>query len=70
MTPSGHLDKTIYPDGAFETSGYDAEGRRIESIDRAGRKTAYTYDALGRLTLTSVCGWYDAIPPSMIRQGK
>ena len=49
----GHLIKTIYPDGAFETSGYDAEGRRIESTDRAGRKTAYTYDALGRLTLTT-----------------
>ena len=30
----------------------DAEGRRVTSIDRAGRTTTFAYDALGRLTAT------------------
>jgi len=45
----GQETNTVFPDGSFESVLYDAEGRKMASVDRAGRKTWFTNDALGRL---------------------
>ena len=45
----GRVTRTIYPDGNSDSSGYDAEGRRIVSTNRVGQVTGYEYDAVGRL---------------------
>ena len=42
--------QVTYPDGKFETTGYDALGRVISRTDANGIATQYGYDALGRLT--------------------
>ena len=38
---------------ANEQSYYDAEGRRTNSVDRAGRSTVFTYDGVGRVRRTT-----------------
>jgi YD repeat-containing protein len=45
----GRLTRTDFPDGTNEQSTYDAEGRRLTSIDRAGRARFHerTFDARG-----------------------
>lgn len=53
----GLLTNTVFALGtaqqASEQVSYDAEGRRTNSVDRAGRTTTYTYDGLGRLKRTT-----------------
>ncbi len=53
----GLLTNTVFALGtaqqASESVGYDNEGRRTRSTDRAGRTVSYAYDKAGRLTKTS-----------------
>jgi RHS repeat-associated protein len=48
----GLLTNTVFALGssveATERAAYDAEGRRTNSWDRAGRPTSYTFDGIGR----------------------
>ncbi len=52
----GLLTNTVFALGTAqqvsEQTQYDPEGRRTNSVDRAGRSTSYTYDGLGRLKRT------------------
>lgn len=48
----GNLERTTFPDGTFEESGYDLENRRLWSRDRNGNVTYFVYDRVGRLTHT------------------
>ncbi|MEO7411822.1 MAG: Ig-like domain-containing protein [Opitutaceae bacterium] len=50
--PRGNLIATTHADGTSETTHYDAENRRDWSQDRRGNRTAFGYDAVGRLTVT------------------
>ena len=43
------LTRVTYPNGMFFQIGYDAFGRRIQTVDQTGFTTNYTYDAAGRL---------------------
>jgi RHS repeat-associated protein len=43
------LTGRAYPDGASDSSAYDANGNLVKVTDRAGKTTNYTYDARGRL---------------------
>jgi RHS repeat-associated protein len=52
----GYLSKVTYPDGNFEETLYDKEGRREFFTDRGGRKTRYHYDVVGRLDETIFLG--------------
>jgi RHS repeat-associated protein len=47
--PNDRLQKITYPDGKFLQFTYDVGGRRATSVDQDGFKTAYVYDAAGRL---------------------
>ena len=58
----GNLNKVVYPDETFTEAFFDAEGRRIKSIDRDGNETQYKYDALGRLTKTLLPGHTEEDP--------
>jgi RHS repeat-associated protein len=53
----GLLTNTVFALGtalaANEASRYDAEGRRTNSLDRAGRVTVFLYDGTGRLKRTT-----------------
>ena len=53
----GLLTNTVFALGtalqASESSQFDAEGRRTNSVDRAGRSTFYSYDRVGRLLRTT-----------------
>ncbi len=46
----GNLIATTLPDGSFDATTYDPEGRVLTSTDRDGRTTSFEYDALGRET--------------------
>ncbi|HSV61749.1 MAG TPA: RHS repeat-associated core domain-containing protein [Chthoniobacterales bacterium] len=52
----GYLAKVTYPDGNFELTSYDKEGRRQFFTDRGGRKTQYHYDVVGHLDQTIFLG--------------
>jgi RHS repeat-associated protein len=43
------LTRVTYPDGKFLQIGYDANGRRTQTVDQTGFTTNYAYDAAGRL---------------------
>ena len=53
----GLLTNTVFALGtslqASESSQSDAEGRRTNSVDRAGRSTFYSYDRVGRVSRTT-----------------
>jgi len=61
---AGHLLKTYFPDGAFSENIY-SNTFLVRRIDRAGRKTDYAHDALGRVlsqtdnATNTVCFRYD-----------
>jgi RHS repeat-associated protein len=63
----GNLTNTVYADATSESMVFDAENRKVMAVDRAGRSTFYTNDALGRLVSTRLPGgdhtntFYDAI---------
>jgi RHS repeat-associated protein len=46
---SGQLTSTIYADGLSDQTIYNALGKEIIKVDRAGKKTTYDYDALQHL---------------------
>lgn len=47
---NGNRTKTIYPDGSFVSSEYDARSRVTIQTDQHGYTTSYTYDGADRLT--------------------
>ena len=53
----GLLTNTVFALGTAqevnEQNYYDPEGRRTNSVDRAGRETSYAYDGVGRLRRTT-----------------
>ncbi len=49
----GNLVATTHPDGATESSTYDAEANVLTRTDRDGHTTAFEYDPLGRRTKTT-----------------
>lgn len=53
----GLLTNTVFALGtalqASESSRFDAEGRRTNTVDRAGRSTFYSYDRVGRPSRTT-----------------
>ncbi len=41
-----------YPDGTYETTEYDNDGRTTATVDQASKRTEFTLDGQGRLTET------------------
>jgi len=46
------LFRTTYPDSSFDSSAFDSNGNRTNSVDRAGHPTSYIFDALNWLKQT------------------
>jgi len=46
----GNLLQRTSPDTGINRSAYNPSGQRVESLDAAGQRTVFTYDAGGRLT--------------------
>ena len=50
---SGHLSKTILPDGSETELSYDVVGNLVNKINGLGNSNNYSYDALNQLITTS-----------------
>ncbi len=69
------LEKTIYPDGSFEKTRYDAVGRILDGQKRSGATFASQYDSTSRVVATRYAGrelisyWrFDETDPEDIRE--